>query len=293
MAMTDLLFEMLKTDLSVPRMLLEQVTSYIRDQYGFQTADLPTFFKEKFPQLEDYEVDLIFSPQFTPGEHNRLEYIPILGEQALLTDEIIALKRRLQEADLYVEFKTADGMADVACPVHEVFIDRYVNLLHLDHALPDASVYAAILSDVPQESHNEVNLLAREEIWRGELRRDILLAFLKVFHEKRNFAVQKVQFLTNFVRTYRPGSLLDVERQLQSLIDSCEQDMENVAGRGFHDEYLKAMHAGGRLNLGEEAEVFEHYKVMMDMAARLKEDGARIPEVCPERWQRAREHQPV
>ncbi len=292
MAMTNLVFEMLKADLTAPRVLLDQVTTYITDHYGYPTTELPAFFQEKYPALEDYEVDLVFSPQYTPAEHNRLEYIPILGEKSLGKDELTEVKRQIYEENLYTTFKTADGHAEVVVPVHEVFVDRYLNLLHLDHPLPSEAVYRAIQQEVPAASRNEVNLLARDGVWRSDARQDFLLAFLRVFGQQHNFSVQKVQFLTNFVRTYRPATLGDLDRQLQSLIDSCEADMENVAGRGFHDEYLKAMHAGGRLNLGEEAEVFEHYKVMMDMARQLKADFQRIPEACPELWERAN-RQPV
>jgi hypothetical protein len=292
MSSTELIFEMLKRDLSAPRVLLEQVTHYISDQYGYPPQELPRFFQEKFPTLEDYEVDLTFSPQYTPLDYSRLEYIPLLGAGHLSVSELALLKRQLADAHLQTAFKALEYGGDIPAPVHEVCIDRYVNLLRLDHKLPPA-LYQAILDTVPEESHNEVNLLAREEIWQNDARQAILLAFLKAFRHRRAFSTVKVSFLTNFVRTYRPAHLLEVARQLESLIESCKTDMENVQGRGFHDEYLKAMNVGNKLTATSERDVWEHYHHMMDLAAQLQEDFQALPQAAPDLLEQARLQQPV
>jgi hypothetical protein len=292
MSQMDLVYEMLRADLEAPRVLLDQVVNAISSQYGISTAEFETFFLEKYPSLEDYEVDLLFSPQYTPAEHNRLEYIPLLGYKALTPEEVTALKRRLSNDQLTTEFSTADGQFKGTVPVHEVFIERYVSLLKLDQPLPEA-LHEAIIQWVPENSRNEVNLLARDEAWRSESRQNILLAFLQVFHAKNTFSTLKASFLTNFVRTYRPASLLDMERQLESLIQSCRTDMDNISGRGFQDEYLRSLHGKEPQNKAEERDVWAHYKHMMDMAEQLKADYRQIADVAPECLQKARQSQPV
>lgn len=292
MAHTDLMFEMLVNDLSAPRVLLEQVMTYINDHYNYSSANLYQFFEEKYPQLEDYEVDLTFSPQYTPAEHHRLEYIPVLGPKHLSRQELTDLKRRLEEARLETVMKSPDGRTEMKVLVHETSIERYVNLLRLDQPVPDA-LYQEILASVPEESHNEVNLMGREEIWQNEARLDILIAFLRVFKRLNNFSTVKVSFLTNFVRTYRPAHLLELERQLDSLIESCQVDMENVQGRGFHDEYLKAMNVGNDLTRLSERDVWSHYKHMMDISAQLKADFQSIAQVSPESLEKAKSRMAV
>ncbi|MCE3233972.1 MAG: hypothetical protein K0Q50_152 [Vampirovibrio sp.] len=287
MAHTDLIFEMLVEDLSAPRVLLEQVVNYINDHYSYSTADLYRFFDEKYPQLEDYEVDLTFSPQYTPAEHHRLEYIPLLGAKHLSKLELTELKRRLEDAKLEIILKSPDGRTEMKVPVHETSIERYVNLLRLDLPLPDA-LYREILANVPEESHNEVNLLSREDIWQNQARQDILVAFLRAFKHLHNFSTVKISFLTNFVRTYRPAHLLELERQLDSLIESCQVDMENVQGRGFHDEYLKALNVGNDLTQVSERNVWSHYQHMMDISAQLKADFQAIAQVSPESLEKAK-----
>ncbi len=281
MAYTELVFELLKKDLCAPRVLLEQVLIYINDRYGYPATDLAGFFQDKFPMLEDYEVDLTFSPQYTPAEHNRLAFIPALGEHHLSVSELVLLKNRLNELKLKTAFKSQDNDEEVIAPVHEVFVERYVNLLKLDQKLPEG-MYREIMQTVPQASHNEVNLYARDDAWHQPSKLAILQAFLRTFQALNNFSTVKVSFLTNFARTYRPASLLDMDRLLDSLIKSCQMDMENVAGRGFHDEYLKALNVGNPLTKNSERDVWAHYRHMMDMATQLKADWLRMPEFVPD-----------
>ncbi|WP_303674550.1 hypothetical protein [Vampirovibrio chlorellavorus] len=285
-AYTELVFELLKQDLSAPRVLLEQVVNYINDRYGFPPSELKSFFAEKFPTLEEYEVDLAFSPQYTPAEHHRLAYIPALGANALTVSELGQLKARLLECGLQTAFTTADCDEPVSVQVHEVFIERFVNLLKLDQPVAEG-IYTEILKTVPQASHNEVNLQARDSVWQNGQKAFILKAFLRTFHANNNFSTLKVSFLTNFVRTYRPASLLEMEALLSSLIKSCQVDMENVAGRGFHDEYLKALNTGNSLTKGTERDVWQHYHHMMDLATQLKEDLLSMPTVVSEVWAEA------
>lgn len=289
---TDLIVELLKKDLRAPRILLEQVINYLHDRFETPSAELERFFQERFPKLEDYEIDLAFSPQYTPALHDRLEYIPLLGGGHLSPSEVAQVKQELVDAKLTTRLKAPDSGDETTAPVHEVFIDRYVNLLKLDQKLPEA-LYSGILELVPENAHNEVNLLAREDAWHSPTRQQIFLAFLHAFKARRSFSTQKISFLTHFLKTYRPGSLLDLDRQFDSLIQSCQVDMENVAGRGFHDEYLKAMNAGNTLSKNSERDVWAHYHQMIEHAQELKLDYQEIPSAAPEIWQQASQPQAV
>ena len=292
MAITEQIYQLLKADLTNERILLDQVANYIGDQYGFTTVQLDNFVQEKYPELEDYEIDLTFSPQFTPIERDRLQYIPILAAEALSEDDLKAIKRQLVAENLTTRLVTEDRLSSAELPLHEVIVDRWVGLLNLDQPLPDASILEAVKEFAPH-SLPEVNLLARDEVWRSPDRQQVLIAFLKVFAQQRDFTVAKLHYLTDFVRTYRPSSLLDLGRQFQRLIDSCEADQEQVNGRGFADDFLKATHAGNRLNVSNESEVFERYQHMKDMALALQADWEQIERVCPEIWQQAVAQQPA
>src|SRR5262249_8665546 len=132
-----------------------------------------------------------------------------------------------------------------------------------------------------------------EDAWKTDVRQDILLAFLQAFDTRKTFSTLKASFLTHFVKTYRPASLLDIERQLESLIKSCQADMENVSGRGFQDEYLRSLHGRAPNNQQDERDAWAHYKHMMDMAEQLKDDFKAIPELAPEMLEKAKSRQAV
>ena len=147
----DMILELLRTDLTAPKILIKQVIDEINDRHGYSEDRLPEFFAEKFSTLEDYQVDLLFSPQYTPAEHNRLDYIPFIGGETLTQEDVKSIKRQLTEEKLPVMFCTPDDGIEVPATVHEVFIDRYVDLLKLDQPLPE-SAYQDIQAMVPEAS---------------------------------------------------------------------------------------------------------------------------------------------
>jgi hypothetical protein len=272
----DMILELLRTDLSAPKVLIKQVIDEINDRHAFTEDRLADFFAQKFPTLEDYQVDLLFSPQYTPSEHNRLDYIPFIGADALTEDDVKSIKRQLTDEKLSVRFSTPDEGVEATVTVHEVFIDRYVDLLKLDQPLPE-SAYQDIQAMVPEASRNEVNLVARDAVWQPRGRYDILKAFLALFHANKNFSTVKVSYLSNFVRTYRPEDLNDVARQLDALVASCKKDRDQAEGRGFMDEGLKALNSDNPIPQHTVQEIRDHYQQMIDVAEALQQDLASSP----------------
>ena len=135
----DMILELLRADLTAPKTLLKQVIQEINDRHGHSEAQLPEFFATVYTTLEEYQVDLLFSPQFTPAKHNRLRYIPFLNDKALSQQEIASIKSDLLSESLSLPFVTPDEGVEISVPLHEVFIDRFVNLLKLDASLPESA----------------------------------------------------------------------------------------------------------------------------------------------------------
>jgi hypothetical protein len=276
----DMILELLRADLTAPKTLLKQVIQEINDRHSHSEAQLPEFFGTVFGTLEDYQIDLLFSPQFTPADHNRLRYIPFLNDKSLSQQDISTIKNDLLEKNLSVVFVTPDEALEIPVTLHEVFIDRYVDLLKLDAALP-ASAYDDIQALVPEASRAEVNLVARDAIWQNVNRYDILKAFLLLFKANNSFSTVKASYLTNFVRTYRPESLNDVDRQLTALIDSCKKDRDQAEGRGFMDEGLKALNSDNEIPHHSVEEIRAHYQHLIDVAETLQQDLAKSSQINP------------
>jgi hypothetical protein len=288
MVATEHLIKKLAEDLSRERVITPQVQEYIINQYGVNLEEFPSFFADRVPTLEDYELDLVFSPLFTPTLSDRAGYGVILGHEALGSDEVRGLIETLAQKPVYAHFLTGHRQ-NIPMALQEVTIERFVDRLYLDRPLSEG-LNALIGEAVPMALQGELRMLARESVWQGSWRQDLLAAFLQLFHLQQSVSLEKVLFLTDFVRTYRPGNLNDLQRQLDSMIQSCKQDLDNVQGRSFHDAHLKEMYADTEaFNAAAQAEaqaVSQNYQQMIVMAEALLNDywtmRERIPEVVKE-----------
>lgn len=280
----DWLLKKLAEDLSRERVISPQVLEYISGHYHVGEADLADFFANRIPELEEYELDLIFSPLFTPTFEDKAGYAPILEAEALDAQEIRQTVQMLVEKPVYGHFLTP-RRENIPMVLKDVMIERFVGRLSLDKPIhPD--VYAAIEAAVPENSRPQVVTLARNSVWQDLWRQEMFKAFLTVFHKRHNFALEKVSYLTDFVRTYRPSGLEDLERQLESLIQSCRKDLESVQGRSFHDPHLKELYADAdAFNAAvreEERAVSASYQQMIAMAESLQQDYWAMRELMPD-----------
>lgn len=279
-AFTKSIYDRLKSDLLATRRLPDQVVSEITERYNVPHEELLAFFQDKFPTLEDYEVDLVLSPLYTPTQDNKLSYAALLLDQHVSGDDVKDIITQLEAEQLKSTLQTPAG-EETTIPLHEVSIDRYVRLLGLDRPIsPD--IYLSIQENIPAEDQMRLNWLARESVWTGTDRGDMFVAFLKVFTTRQNYSAEKFEFLTNFMRTYRPAGLFDLERQFDSLITSCESDLENIAGRSFHDPMLKGSYSDSELAHFKEDGVRKHYQHMITMSQELKDDYHQLAIVVPE-----------
>jgi hypothetical protein len=97
-------------------------------------------------------------------------------------------------------------------------------------AVEEKKVKQVIENNVPENIQDIAKALACNPVWLPEHRQDFLIAFLKVFKEKKNFSVDKLDYLTDFVRTYRPVTILDMESMLNNLIEACNEDVHKIEG---------------------------------------------------------------
>lgn len=295
MTLHERISKKLAEDLSEERPISRQVQEYITDHYGYSVDDLPRFCTEKVAELEDYELDLVFSPLFTPTLEDRAEYMPILAEGHLPKADIARITKELVERSIYGHFITPDRQ-NIPMVLKDVSIERFVDRLYLERPI-DESVYQAIEKTVPANDRPMTQVLARKPGWQDSWRKEMLKAFLETFEKRKNFNIGKVTYLTDFLRTYRPGCIQDLERQLESLIESCRKDLENVAGRSFHDAHLKEVYAESEkpsMSVSEEEKtVTANYKQMIANADELLKDYWAMKELLPDAVERMSALTPV
>ena len=281
------LLALLKQDLSAPRELSPQVLHMIVDQFGFAEETLDAFFAEKVPTLEDFELDLLFSPLFTPSSTDRERYVSVLGPNFLLADDLQHLSQTLvslgEVGSLQVQFALSLTAGPVfSMPLKDVMIDRYLHRLGLDKPLP-AEVFA-LIADVatalPEPDKAALNVLGRETVWQRPERASLFVALIQVSMARKTFSVEKFKYLTDFMRTYRPASVFDLPKQLESLIRSCESDLENIRNRRYHDPHLRELYETSdtaTVNT-EAARITRNYESMMAHAEALLEDYTYLPQ---------------
>jgi hypothetical protein len=223
--------------------------------------------------MEDDELDLAFSPLFTPALENRLTYNALLGTDYVNEALFSVVMLHLQESPMVMPILLPTGES-VLLPVPEVGLRRYVKRLHLTDAIPDR-LKPAIAEQVSIQDQPAICLNARDPLWQGEERLAIFDYFLNTMAQHQRLTPEKIFFLTDCVRTYRPRSLQDIERQLTLLIQSCERDLSNLSGRGFHSHQLqekfhnaKAGHAEGH----DEQSVVANYTRMIRLSKALLDE---------------------
>jgi hypothetical protein len=175
---------------------------------------------------------------------------------------------------VYGHFLTPAGQ-NLPMALKEVTIERFVGRLYLERPI-DPAVFAAVEASVPAADQPLTLVLVRKPGWQEGWRKALLKGFLSSTAKHHRFSQDKLIYLTDFLRTYRPGSFGDLNRQLASLIESCRTDLENVKGRSFHDAHLKEMYADAEAfdaAAQEEArQVTATYNQMIAHAEALQQD---------------------
>jgi hypothetical protein len=275
------LLDQLRKDLSQERTLPPQVLNTITDQFGITVDQLATFFQSHVPTLEDAAIDLTFSPLFTPTLQDRRPYFALLRENV-----IPSLKSLLSSLQPVTTTLCSPDGSKFTMPLQEVTLQRYVSRLHLDRPLAE-KVFWGIERLLPEDERPLANALARESVWKDPARQEMLIAFMTAFYKdsESTHSLDKLVYLTDFVRTYRPVTFFDMERQLDSLVRSCESDLAKASEQPFHDAHLKEKYLvrqEGHVKEAPREMVQLHYLRLMEQAKSLREDYRLIYELMPD-----------
>ena len=146
--------------LSRPRPIKPQTERQLSRYLTEHSADTQTFLLEAAQELEEYELDILFAPQFTPQMQDQAAVSQLLYHWRPEADD---LDRLVPELCLQVKHAVLQLAGDVEAKLtlHEVMVDRFVRLLHLDRA-PQPEVSAAIRDALPCEMWPFTTALLRQ-----------------------------------------------------------------------------------------------------------------------------------
>src|SRR5690348_4755916 len=157
------LVDALAHELERPRELSARVLNYIGGTYGVDQDAIGSFLTNELGKLEDYEIDLILSPAFTPKIADEAVFAELLGTTTVPREQWTGLVRQLEERPTRAQLVTPDGQQH-AVPLREVTIERYVHRLRLEGTIPE-SVFT-LLDGIPTiEDRPLLRAIARRPVW--------------------------------------------------------------------------------------------------------------------------------
>jgi hypothetical protein len=239
------LFELLARELERPRDLPAQVARHLHATYGVSRDAVGVFLEKELEGMEDYEIDLILSPVFTPSLNDQALFAPVLGKESLATNDIAALIQRLVDRGTISPLQSEGGQTH-RVRLREVSVARYVERLRLDGQIPQ-SLYELILSVVPEADRPLVLAAARRAIWTTSSRGELLSQYLQRATAQGEYHPEDVTSLLRLAEMYEPGDVSELRSRLPGWIEALRQEA-SAAGqpKPFFNERVEDMHGGGR-----------------------------------------------
>lgn len=245
--MENALLEQLRKDLSRPREISDRNAAALMSRLGLERA-LGAFARERLDGQEEFELEILFSPFFTPCQEDRFAYEAFLPDAGVPRDELTDLPAQLAGEELVCSLEEGGERIEVVLP--EVAIERYLRLLHLDRPV-ETSVADAIRAHVPDENRGAVMSLARVGDWSGEEARGVMREVLAAMDKADSFTLDKMIFLTEFIRTHPPHGLADLAGELDRLLDAYKKDENNPVFNEQLEEFqtgaIRSEHCGDRV----------------------------------------------
>lgn len=239
------LLETLAAELERPRELGAQVVKHLVGTYGIDRDAVGSFLTKDLPGLEEYEIDLILSPVFTPTLADQAVFAALLGRDAVPEEQWPELIRQLTSRPTLAQLATADGQTH-SIPLREVTIERYVRRLRLDASIPEP-LFKLIHHLPPAADRPVLQAIARRAIWDKPARRDILTRYLTLAAAGDAYRLEDAVGLLRLAEAYEPADLADLLARVPRWQQVLQQEINTASSpKSFFNERVEELHGGGR-----------------------------------------------
>jgi len=264
--------------LSRPRPMKPQTERQLAPHLAEHSTGLASLLLCAAEVLEEYELDIVFGPLFTPT----------LDERAELADLLYHWRPTTQQLDQLVSELTAEvAHATVILPdashakltLHEVMIERYVRLLRLEHG-PDPATSAALREVLPADLWPlgvallcERGMTPRHQAW--------FVAFLNHAAGRRPLSRDALETAAQFVASQPSLELLDVVASAEALLRATQGTAAYAAGGHAYwsPDVAQHHHYRGEGRVDEESLIRRHAEV--ERLAALTQDLRTFQPVVP------------
>jgi hypothetical protein len=239
------LTEALTTELERPRELSPRVLNYISGTYDIDNSAIGLFLIERLPGLEDYEIDLILSPVFTPRLSDQAVFAELLGSESVPRDQWPDLIQQLAGRPIRAHLLTADGHAH-RIPLRTVTLERYVHRLRLEGTIPK-TVLELIHRIEPASEHPVLKAVARRAIWETAGRGKILSRYFTSATARAIYGVSDVLALLDMVESHKPADVAELLAGIPARKEVLRAQISNSGtGKMFFNPRVQEMHGGDR-----------------------------------------------
>jgi hypothetical protein len=235
------LIDVLAAGLERPREITAQVVRHLGETYGLSREAVGGFLTSELANLEEYEVDLILAPLFTPTLSDQQPIAEFLGAKSIPPSDWPALIQQLLTRPTRADFITEDGIHHHV-PLREVTVERYVHRLRLDGTI--ASEVQAVIDKIPTGEPGLLQAIARRAIWENAERGEILRRYFE--NSASAFRAEDALALLKLVEIYEPANLADLLGRIPSWRQVLQQEINAGGGKPFFNERVEELHGGGR-----------------------------------------------
>jgi len=239
------LIEALAAELERPRELSPRVLNYITDSYELDPDAVGSFLTDKLPNLEDYEIDLILSPVFTPKLADQAVFAELLGKTPVPREQWSALVERLVARPTRAQLVTPDGVVHIV-PLRDVSIERYVHRLRLEASIPE-SVFN-LLENLPAAADRPmVRAIARRSAWESAGSREILERYLTALTTHGGYDPADMLESLNLAESRKPANVADLLASIPRWAETLREQIDKAsAPKPFFHQQVEIMHGLAR-----------------------------------------------
>ena len=257
----DALLSFLTEQLTQAEPIKQHTLDSIDNVESYSSQDVEQFVTQGLPTLEEYEVDLVFSPQFTPSTCQLSAAHDVLGVEALTTEQQAQCVESLLSKALKKTLQLASGET-VEVPLDEVMIERFVSCLRLTRSLSEE--LQAAVKRLKSEQGDYI-AISREAVLEHAGPNAIAVQLLSTIaaQETETQSVHAYRYAVASLKTYKPKTADQFEEQLNRLIESCKDDMEQAQNRSYHSDQVKSKHLGSESDYYEAEAVKRRYELMI------------------------------
>lgn len=236
------LLETITAALERPREVTPQVGKHLADAHGVAREQVGAFLEAELPKLEDYEVDLILAPLFTPTLGDQVAVAEVLNTESVSIAQWPDVVQQLVARPTRALLRTEDGGGH-QIPLRDVVVERFVHRLRLDGTIaPDVF---RLIGSLPQASDRALlKAVGRRLVWENPSRREILVRYLNAVGD--SFQTDDAVALLKLVETYEPANVVELLAQIPHWQQVLRQEINDAGAKPFFNERVEELHGGGR-----------------------------------------------